>query len=398
MRILCLTARLPYPPNRGDRLRAYNFIRQLSLRHQITLASFIEDDAETANLAALRPYCSAIHVVHLDKRHSMTTAAAGITRTIPLQSLYYQSTAMSNTVDRLLGREHFDVVYVHLFRMAQYVEKHPGPYRVLDLTDVISQEIARSLPYRDARWRAIYRLELPRIARYERELPARFEETWLISESDRQALVEAGAVGNLHVVRNGVDIDTYRPLGRPAGTPALIFVGHMGVAHNVDAAETLAREVLPLVRQDVPSAHLNIVGAEPNEAVRALASLPGVRVAGHVQDLNAALNQAAVFVAPLRFAAGVQNKVLEAMAAGLPVVTNALVNAGLGARDGIELILAEEPAEQAAAIVALLHDPIRRATVGSAGRAFVQQQFRWDHVARRMADIERSLADSGRGR
>lgn len=398
MRILCLTARLPYPPNRGDRLRAYHFIRQLSLRHQITLVSFIEDEAETANLAALRPFCSAIHIVHLDKRHSMTTAAAGITRTIPLQSLYYQSTAMSNTVDRLLRREHFDVVYVHLFRMAQYVEKHAVPYRVLDLTDVISQEIARSLPYRDARWRAIYRLELPRIARYERELPARFEETWLISESDRQALVEAGAVGNIHVVRNGVDVDTFHPLGRPVSAPALIFVGHMGVAHNVDAAETLARDVLPLVQRDVPSAYLDIVGSEPNEAARALSSLEGVRVIGHVHDLNAALNQAAVFVAPLRFAAGVQNKVLEAMAAGLPVVTNALVNAGLGAQDGTEIVLAEEPADQAAAIVALLRDPIQRAALGVAGRAFVQQHFRWDHVSRRMADIERSLAQSGRTR
>lgn len=388
MRILFLTARLPYPPTRGDRLRAYHFLRVLSREHRLTLLSFIEDEAEAGQLSGLRPFCEDIQLVHRAPWQSALGVGLNMWRPSPFQSLYYRSDIMQRAVDRLLERS-FDLVYVHLFRMARYVAGRTQPYRVLDLTDAISGEVARSLPYRPALWRLVYRLELPRIRRYEREVTGRFDETWVISEAERAALLANGARGQVRVVANGVESERYRPRPRPATEPVLAFVGHLGVFHNVDAAEQLACEILPRVRARVPAARLLLIGAEPVARVRDLSVEPGVRVVGPVADLNAALGEAAVFVAPLRFAAGVQNKVLEAMAAGLPVVTTTEVNAGLGATPGEHLIVADDSQAAAEAVTGLLGDPTARARLGRAGRGFVLGRYRWEEVLERVTEIGR---------
>ena len=190
------------------------------------------------------------------------------------------------------------------------------------------------------------------------------------------------------IVPNGVDQARFYPGGRRSNEPRLIFVGHMSVFHNVDAAEYLVNEILPLIRAIVPAARLDLVGAQPAAEVKRLAATPGVRVLGHVADLNAALNAATVFVAPLRFAAGVQNKVLEAMAVGLPVVTTTYVNNGLGTEDGRHLLIANEPAAFAEAVCRLLQDATLRQTLGQNGQEFVRQHYRWESVLDRLEFIE----------
>jgi len=384
MNLLALTARLPYPPDRGDRLRAYHFLRTLSRAHEITLLSFIARPEERAHLPALQDFCHAVRVVHLPAWRSALNVGLNLWRPLPLQSLYYRSAEMQRLVTRALAETRFDAVYVHLFRMAQFVAWPKGeaerPRRIVDLTDVISKEITRSLPYRGALSRWLYAIERPRIARYEEHLARTFEAAWLVSPADRDELARRVPQANLQVVSNGVDTEALHPTGEPPRPNSLLFVGHMRVFHNMDAAELLARKILPLVRRQAPSASLTLVGADPHPRVRALASLPGVQVPGFVPNLNAALNRAAVFAAPLRFAAGVQNKVLEAMAAGRPVVTTSIVNEGIRAAAGKHLLLADSPAETARQILRLLNDPALAARLGAAARAFVQEHFSWDGV------------------
>jgi glycosyltransferase involved in cell wall biosynthesis len=204
-------------------------------------------------------------------------------------------------------------------------------------------------------------------------------------------LQAANEAANIQVVPNGVDLELFRPLDQPPATNNLIFVGHMAVFHNVDAAVYLAREILPLVQGEVPGCRLTIVGAEPSLQVQQLAQNPNVTVTGFVPDLNAYLNDAAVFVAPLRFAAGVQNKVLEAMAAGRPVVTTSLVNNGIGAEDGRDLLVADQTQVLVAHITTLLQQPQLRLEMGRSARRFVGRKFSWDYAVQRLEEIEARL-------
>lgn len=392
MRILCLTSRLPYPPNRGDRLRAFNFIKHLSAQHELYLTSFIARPEEEVHIGALQAYCQQIHVVQKSPAGSALTVVGNLWRRLPLQVLYYRSRSMQKLVDRLLATHDFDAAYVHMFRMTPYVARAEQLYRVVDLTDVVSTEIERSLAYRSQFWRLLYRIEGPRISAYEQYVARNFEETWLISEADRQALMVACPDANIHVIPNGVDLDRLHPDPEiPALPNSLIFVGHLRVFHNVDAVRYLVKEVVPLVEEAGEKVTVQLVGANPGPAVQQLAKMPGVAMPGFVPDLNAALNAAAIFVAPLRFAAGVQNKILEAMAAGRPVVTSSLVNVGLGATPEEHLLLADDAPETARQIVRLLRDEALRARIGEAARVFVRARFRWQHAVERMAAIEERL-------
>lgn len=391
MRLLFLTSRLPYPPNRGDRLRAYHFIEHLSREHDITLVSFIARESERPNLEPLRALCKEVRVVPLSAARSALSVVANLWRREPLQLLYYRSRAMCRLVELTAASTQFDVVFVHLFRMVPYVTGLENTYRVVDLTDVISKEIDRSLRYRGLLSRIVYRLEGRRIAAYERKVADLADETWLISEADRQILAAQCPSANLRVVTNGVDFEQFRPTGQPARTNSLILVGHFGVFHNVDAATFLVQEVLPIVRREIHDCTLSLVGADPSPQVRRLADPPSVVVTGYVPDLNASLNQASVFVAPLRFSAGVQNKALEAMASGCPVVTTSLVNEGLGAQPGSEILVADTAEAMARHIVRLLQDETLRSEIGTAGMRFVRRTYRWSHVVQCMRSIEDNL-------
>lgn len=398
MRILCLTSRLPYPPNRGDRLRAYHFIEHLSREHELSLVSFIASESEREHVEPLRSFCEDVQVLSMSPYRSAAATIGNLWRKEPLQALYYRSGAMQRLVDEVLSVGQYHAAYIHLFRMAPYLANRSGLYRIVDLTDMISREISRSLRYRGLTSRLIYRLERSRIERYERWVARTFEETWLISEADREVLARACPGANALVVPNGVDMERFFPTGQPCDPDSLLFVGHLGVFHNIDAALYLVQDVLPLVRQKLPGCTLKIVGADPGPRVRKLGLEPWVTVTGFVPDLNKFLNRAALFVAPLRFAAGVQNKVLEAMAAGRPVVTTGLVNDGLGAQPDREIIVADDVDSMAQRIITLLQDRALRARIGRAGREFVQQKYGWHHVADRIRVIETSLAQQASDR
>lgn len=391
MRLLFLTSRFPYPPDRGDRLRTYHFLRRLSAEHDITLVSFAGKQIDAAGHEAARAYCSAIHVVRHSPAAAALVVAANLWRDLPLQALYYRSRSMQQLVDRLLATGHYDAVYVHLFRMAPYVARWQGGYRIVDLTDVISREIAASLPYRNPLGTLIYRLELPRVQRYERRLTCECEEVWLISDAEKAAL-KPDCRCRLCVVPNGVTLRVAAPAASADDPRRLIFSGHMGVAHNKDAATFLARRIFPRIRAAFPDATLELVGRDGEETLQDVGRLPGVKVAGFVPNLGARLQAASVFVAPLRFAAGIQNKVLEAFAAGVPVVTTPVVARGMGAQHNRHVLIGDTEEALAAAVVQLLEDQDRRRFLAQNARQLLEDSFSWEAVAERLRQIESALA------
>lgn len=375
MKLLFLTSRLPYPPDRGDRLRTHQFLRLFAREHAVTLVSFIVHERERFLAEELTAYCDEVHLVYLPAWKSAASVALNFWRDLPLQTLYYRSRQMKRTVDDLLCAQSFDVAYVHLFRMAPYLMDHPELYRILDLTDLISYEIRSSLPYQTTPWRTLYRIEGPRIARYEQYVASRFDDVWFISRRDRDLFVEGGQQAPVQVIPNSIDEDLFLLDRTSPDMSNLLFVGHLDVEHNIDAVKYMAEEIMPIILRDAPDCQLQIVGAGSGNKLLGLEQLPGVRVIGYVPVLRNIFAECAISVAPLRFSAGIQNKVIESMAAGLPVVTTGSVSAGLGTEPERDLLVADNARTFAEQVIRLLQDEQLRRRLGRAGRAFVKTHF-----------------------
>ena len=379
MRILFLTSRMPSPPVGGDRHRVYHILRTAAeAGHRIDLVTFDDGRSESSAIEPLRRLTSSLEVVTMPKLASWWMAARALPGRAPLQAAYYRSDEMRRRVARAFDEAAPDAVYTHLFRMAPYAlaeQSRRDARWILDLTDVISAGIARSLPYRRGFQQWLYRMEGSRIARYESQIAPRFDECWVISEAEARALTRLAPRASVRVVPIGFEPE--RGVAAVARERArLLFFGNHDVLHNVDAARFLATEVLPLVRASVPDATLDIAGKN-STVVEALARRPGVRVLGFVPDLERELNGAALFVAPHRFAAGVQTKVLQALGAGIPVVTTPVVLQGLAPAPDDIVRVGSDAASIAAEIVALLRDPAEAAALGRRGRAWACARFSW---------------------
>jgi sugar transferase (PEP-CTERM/EpsH1 system associated) len=372
-----LATRFPVPPWRGDQVRLYHHLRVLARRHEIVLAALALRAPEAAARAAVAALGVRVEVVPL----GLLGAAPALSRALlgdprPGQVLLYLRRRAVARVHALIAGGRFDVVHAQLVRAAPYLPPAGGPPAVVDLIDALSlgftrrAMLGRGLGAQLAAW------EARRLARFEQALLERVGAALVVSEEDRAAL---GA--RVRVVPNGVDTETlaYREEGRVAAR--LVFAGNLGYFPNVDAARWLAAEIFPRVRAAVPHATLRIVGARPARAVRRLAARPGVSVAGDVPAMAPELAAAAVAVIPLRAGAGMQNKVLEAMACGTPVVATPRAAAPLAVRPGEHLLVAEDAAGLAAATLALLRDPARARALARAARALVERCYRWEDSA-----------------
>jgi sugar transferase (PEP-CTERM/EpsH1 system associated) len=396
MRILFLTSRMPYPPVGGDRFRVFHMMRAAAeAGHAVHLLSFDTHRREPEAHLPLLASIQSVETVPLPRALSWLRAARALPGRFPLQAAYYRSRRMSARVDAAIRRLRPHVVVTHLFRMAPYALPHvgqggPGRARwVLDMTDVISAGIERSMPFRRGAERWIYGFEGPRIRDYEAEVAPRFDECWVISQAEARYLARIAPAATTRVVPNGMGPEVLRN-GENGGNAnsgnatvereraRLLFLGFHDVFHNKDAVRFLVNEVFPRVRAEEPEATLMIAG-KGSDAVRAWAQrVPGVKVLGFVDDPDAVLARSTVFVAPHRFAAGVQNKVLQALASGTPVVTTSAVRAGLDPMPEGALRVADDAAGIARHIVAILRDPAAAASLGSLGRGWARSRFSWD--------------------
>ncbi len=385
MKVLFLTSRLPFPPHRGDRVRTFHFLKTLARDHEVHLISFIQSDEERALLPQLERFCK-VETVLLKRRDSWCNMIRNAASPLPFQLLYYRSGAMRDLVARRAAATKFDLVYTHLFRMVPYAPEPTGAVRVLDLTDCISRELSASLAYRNPLLRPPLRMEADKIRRYEADAANRFDEVWTISEADGRDIAERAPNAPLVAVPNGVEPALFDCTPRRNGT-RLGFLGNFSVPHNIDAAGFLALEIMPLVREAVPGAELELIGHGVGDEVMRLHGTNGTIVSGPVERLEDGFANLTVFASPLRFSAGIQNKIIEAMAAGVPVVTTSLGNRGLGAALDDEIVVRDGAGVFAEAVVALLGDPARAERIGENGRAFVRERFSWEIVAQRVAAL-----------
>jgi sugar transferase (PEP-CTERM/EpsH1 system associated) len=377
LKVLALVTRLPIPPWRGDQVRAYHHFRLLARRHDITLCALTLGRVRDEDAEAVRALGVRLHLVPL----GLTGALAALLRApvdpAPLQVLLFTRRRARAYVRALLAREHFDVVHAQLVRTGAYWPDAGGPPVVVDLVDALSENFVRRARRDRGPLAWASALEGRRLAQYERALARRARVALVVAEPDRLAIDEP----TVRVVPNGVDLAQFPRATGPRVAGRIVFGGNLGYFPNVDAARWLVDEILPAVRARVPEATVRLVGARPTRLVRTLATRPGVSLAADVPAMAAELAQGAVAVIPMRSGSGLQNKVLEAMAVGTPVVTTPQVAAALAARDGEQVVLGATTDELARATASVLVDEGRAHALATAAHALVASAYRWETSA-----------------
>jgi len=393
MKILFLTSRVPFPPHRGDKLRTYNFLRTLANDYEIALVSFAESAEEREAGNTLARFCSERRLISLPRWRSWVHAALLYPFSLPSQAAYYVSPAMTHAVREIERHFRPDIVYIHLFRMIFYHRwLTKTPYTILDLTDVVSKELFRSIPYRSPFEVPLILREARRIRAYERRATTLVNETWVISKEDQQDMVAAGGEGKMHVIPNGLP-NTSPPVSRDPDPHLLLFYGYAPVEHNRDALTLLLQKILPNVRKHLPAVRLAVVGAgrRPTPCPNGDDEPFPVEYHGFLDTPEVIFSRAALLTVPVRFSAGVQNKILEAMAAGVPVVTSPFGNEGIEGRDGAHLAVCGSADAFAERITYLLQHPEEREAMGKRGQAYVQSRFSWETTRYRMRAIENKI-------
>ena len=384
MNVLYLVHRMPYPPNKGDKVRSYHLLRHLAARHRVWLGSFVDDPDDEAHVGTLRQWCVDLHLARLHPRSARLQSLPALLGDEPLTLRYYRDAGLADWVRRTAAQQRLDAVVVFSSSMVQYADLVSDVPVLVDFVDVDS---AKWTQYADHhRWPMswVYRREGERLLAYERAVAARVAHSFFATEQEAELFrrLAPECAGRVEGIRNGVDAEHFAPdttLASPfeAGTVPLVFTGAMDYWPNVDAVTWFARDVLPRLAQGRSDLRFFVVGRNPTAAVQALAG-PQIVVTGTVPDVRPYLQYAAVVVAPLRLARGIQNKVLEAMAMARPVVASAACAAPIEALENRELLTADGVDAFVARVDSLLGDASRAEDVGLAARQRVLRDFSWD--------------------
>ncbi len=383
MKILFIANRFPYPPFRGDKLKIYNLAKRLAKKHELHLITFTEQRSDTQYLPELEPIFSKIEIVHLPKLQSVFNVGWGMLGSAPLQVNYFKSTAFKNTLQELMAANQYDAIHVQHLRMAQYAISYQDRFRILDLPDAFSLywQRRKSVP-RSFLTRILDNIESRRVMKYEKYILSQFNLNLVCSNEDLKFLEEKHHINTIRLLPNGVDTDKFKPMGHDySHAHTLLFTGNMDYDPNVDAVLYFANEVFPKIKQDFPNVKFVIAGQRPIDKVKALDNQNDIQVTGFIPELSEMYNTASVVVAPLRFGAGTQNKVLEAMAMGIPVVCSNIGFEGLGIQDGEGAYMRTDAKSFAAQVVELLKDAQLRESVGKKGVEVIQKNFSWDTVS-----------------
>ncbi|HRD48147.1 MAG: TIGR03087 family PEP-CTERM/XrtA system glycosyltransferase [Candidatus Competibacter sp.] len=395
--ILFLAHRIPFPPNKGDKVRSFNLLRYLSQHYRIWLGAFVDDPEDWRHLDAVRQFCAEVHCVPLDPRWAKLRSLWGLTTGEPLTLPYYRHAGLQSWVDRVLAEHDIGRALAFSSAMAQYLRgpRYERLRRVMDFVDVDSAKWAQYAAGKPWPLSWVYRREGRVLLNYEQTVATEFAASVFVTDEEA-ALFRRLAPGVLPMrvtaIANGVDMDYFNPdrdypNPYPADEQVLTFTGAMDYWANEDAVSWFAQTVFPAIHCAVPKSRFYIVGAKPTAGVRQLATLPGVRVTGTVPDVRPYLAHAHLAVAPLRIARGVQNKVLEAMAMAQPVLATQAAMEGIVPCPDLQENIADDPAALAQRALALLADPNQRAQRGRAGRDWVLRHYHWDRNLSRISSL-----------
>lgn len=391
MKILYVCHRFPYPPNRGGKIRPFNMIRHLSRNHAVTVASLARSTREAQEGQGLASHCSHFEMGRVSDSIQALRMIARLPTSTPSSMGYFYSPQLARRVRQLLEAQRFDLIFVHASSVAQYVEHVRGIPKILDFGDMDSQkwlEYARYKPF-PLSWG--YRLEGIKLERAERRLAPQFDLCTATTRAEWQTLDSYDTGVRSDWFPNGVDSDYFAPTHEPYEPDTIAFVGRMDYYPNQQCMFEFCTTTLPLLRVRRPKLKLLIIGANPSRAVRRLGAIGGVTVTGSVPDVRPHLRRAALMVAPLNIARGTQNKILESMAMGVPVVTSGVAAGGVDASAPEHFLVAATAEEYASAVLRILEHPEERTRLAVSGRARVLSHHAWSKSMQRLDEIIEQL-------
>jgi sugar transferase (PEP-CTERM/EpsH1 system associated) len=381
--LLYLAHRIPYPPNKGDKVRTFNELKYFSKRYRVHLGTFIDDPADWEHVEKVKEYCASVFFAPLNPKWARIRSAKGLFTGDALTLPYYWDSALARWVDGLVAKGCLSYAIAYSSSMAQYLTTATQLRRIANIADVDSDKWRQYAPTQSWPMSWVYAREATTLAKFERRLAVEFDATVLHAPHEAEFLRKMApeAAHRVHHSSNGVDSDYFSPLhdfANPytAGEIPLVFTGAMDYWPNIDAVEWFADEIYPLIRQAEPKARFYVVGARPAARLDRLKGLEGVTVTGGVPDVRPYLAHAALSVAPLRIARGIQNKVLEAMAMAKAVVVSPHAAAGITAQPDSELVIAPDGVAFASVVCRFLKDEARD-SIGAAARARVLEDYSW---------------------
>ncbi|MBX3685966.1 MAG: TIGR03087 family PEP-CTERM/XrtA system glycosyltransferase [Rhodocyclaceae bacterium] len=388
MNILYVCHRFPFPPKRGGKIRPFNMIRHFSeAGHKVTVCSLARSDDEAAEGRGIAPHCERFEMAVVSNPFQTLRMVARLPTPTPSSLGYFYSRDLQRAIDAALERERFDLIFVHCSSVAQYVEHVRDIPKILDFGDMDSQKWLEYGKYKPFPLSLGYRLEGAKLEREEKRLARCFDMSTATTRAEWETLESYGAAAHTDWFPNGVDATFFKPDAEGYDEDSLSFIGRMDYYPNQECMLEFCAKTFPLVRAKRPQAKLLIVGADPSPEIRRLGELPGVTVTGSVPDVRPYILRSAAMVAPLNIARGTQNKILEAMAMGVPVVTSPMGAGGVDALDEEHFLVGRTPEEYAHHALRIMGNPEERGRLARAGRERMLTNHDWSASMRRLDGI-----------
>lgn len=374
MKVLVVLSRFPLPTDKGDKLRAWHHVQGLAEQHEVFLFCLTTSEVSPDDLQKVQSVVSDVRIIRMNTLGIVWRLFTNMWRALPFQVAYFTSHRTKRELSRYCTQVKPDLVFCQLVRMAANTMPLQVNRKVIDYQDAFSKGLERRLHLEPFWKRVLISIELKRLRRYETEVFDHFEQQFIISEQDA-GLIDHPARKSMKILPNGVDIDFYKP--EPGvKTLDLLFTGNMQYEPNVNCVSYLVREVLPLLQEEFPHIQLVAAGKNPASELSRLNSR-NLQLTGWVNDLRKYYRQARIFVAPMQIGIGMQNKILEAMAMGMPVITSSLANNAIGAKHGKEIWIADTPAKVAEGISYLLNNTELAIRLGQNARELMVQKYSW---------------------
>lgn len=384
MKILMILSRVPYPLEKGDKLRAFHQIKALSKNHKIILCCLNDTKLHHQALSELSKYCEELNIIQLNPFKTAINLILNLFSSTPWQVRYFYQKKAQKIIDKTIETHMPRHVFCQLIRTTEYVKKYTVLPKSIDYMDALSTGIERRIKKSPWPYSALLKQEAKRLRAYEQEIFDAFDNHFIISEQDKR-LMQLNKAKELIVLPNGVDTDFFKP--QPTEKKYdLVFTGNMSYPPNIDCANFIAREIMPLVWEVHPHARLLISGANPTRKVKQLSN-DKVKVTGWVDDIRESYAHSKIFVAPLRIGTGLQNKLLEAMAMKLPCITSSLCNNALKAKDNESILISDSAVHTADIIIELLNNPKKMEQIGENGYRFILKSYSWENCSLKLNNI-----------